>query len=408
MRYFANHYPEYDNTEVLVDSTKIKQLIEKYVKKILQNKVLSDGDIYVGTSGIAAMFLKLHETRVVESLNDSALQSAKVFIDIARSMRRNKPEDAAAFLCGNAGINAVSAVIHQRQADFSTSQHDLDLFLAGSSICRTTSFNSYGCDEILFGRAGYLSGIYWLNQNLPAEQRISSDIILKLCEVTIDSGEQYSQRNNLKIPMMWKCYYQNYLGAAHGISAILHMILESPMFGGELTQELNQKQQLVKNTIDALLQMQMADGNFPSVLEDADKTEQKLVHWCHGAPGVIYLFAKAFLIFKEQKYLDACLRCGDLVWIKGLLRKGPGICHGVAGNGYVFLLLYRLTNDSKHLYRATRFADFLTNEDYIRESRCERPLSLYEGIAGTVCFLIDLLQPDKASFPFMDVFDAKF
>ena len=32
------------------------------------------------------------------------------------------------------------------------------------------------------------------------------------------------------------------------------------------------------------------------------------------------------------------------------------------------------------------------------------PLSLYEGWSGTVCFLLDLLQPDKAAFPFSDVF----
>jgi hypothetical protein len=94
-----------------------------------------------------------------------------------------------------------------------------------------------------------------------------------------------------------------------------------------------------------------------------------------------------------------------LIWKKGLLKKGPGICHGVAGSGYAFLLLHRLTNDDKHLYRAMKFAGFLTSEDFINQSRTpDRPLSLFEGIAGTVCFLIDLLQPEKAEFPFMNVF----
>jgi hypothetical protein len=49
--------------------------------------------------------------------------------------------------------------------------------------------------------------------------------------------------------------------------------------------------------------------------------------------------------------------------------------------------------------------EFLTDERFIREARTpDRPYSLYEGLAGTVCFLTDLLQPEKASFPFMDVF----
>ena len=34
----------------------------------------------------------------------------------------------------------------------------------------------------------------------------------------------------------------------------------------------------------------------------------------------------------------------------------------------------------------------------------DRPYSLYEGWAGTVCYLTDLLRPYEAHFPFMDVF----
>src|SRR5271154_510032 len=36
------------------------------------------------------------------------------------------------------------------------------------------------------------------------------------------------------------------------------------------------------------------------------------------------MFAKAYLYYKEEKYLDACLKCGELVWKRGLLKKGPG------------------------------------------------------------------------------------
>lgn len=114
--------------------------------------------------------------------------------------------------------------------------------------------------------------------------------------------------------------------------------------------------------------------------------------------------AKAFLRWKDRKYLDSCLLCGEIVWKKGLLKKGPGICHGVAGSGYVFLLLYRLTNDSRHLHRAIQFASFLFEDEFKTARLPDRPLSLYEGLAGTVCFLADILQPDKAHFPFFDIF----
>ena len=70
---------------------------------------------------------------------------------------------------------------------------------------------------------------------------------------------------------------------------------------------------------------------------------EELVHWCHGAPGVVYLLARAYLVWKEEKYYISALKCGECLWNKGLLKKGQGICHGVAGSGYVFLLLHRYT-----------------------------------------------------------------
>lgn len=75
------------------------------------------------------------------------------------------------------------------------------------------------------------------------------------------------------------------------------------------------------------------------------------------------------------------------------------------GNGYVFLLLYRLTGDKKHLYRAHKFANFIQTGEFQKGARTpDCPYSLFEGLAGTVCFYTDLLQPDKAAFPFFDVF----
>lgn len=119
----------------------------------------------------------------------------------------------------------------------------------------------------------------------------------------------------------------------------------------------------------------------------------------------MYLLAKAYLRFGDEKYLDACRRAGDLVWRQGLLLKGPGICHGVAGNGYVHLLLFRLTQDARYLHRANVFARFIATDVFRRDARQpDCPFSLYEGLAGTVCFLLDLLQPQQASFPFMNVF----
>ena len=121
--------------------------------------------------------------------------------------------------------------------------------------------------------------------------------------------------------------------------------------------------------------------------------------------GAVYVFAKAYQLWQDQSYLDACQACAEVTWSKGLLKKGPGICHGVAGSGYVFLLLHRLTKDPKYLHRALQFAEFMESDEFKQGARTpDCPYSLFEGLAGTMCFLVDLLQADKAAFPLFDVF----
>ena len=89
---------------------------------------------------------------------------------------------------------------------------------------------------------------------------------------------------------------------------------------------------LIHQAVDYVLACECSNGNYPPVPREVSHQEDELVHWCHGAPGVVYLLAKAYLTWKDEKYLQAMTRSANLIWHKGLLRKGPGICHGVAGN----------------------------------------------------------------------------
>ena len=154
----------------------------------------------------------------------------------------------------------------------------------------------------------------------------------------------------------------------------------------------------VETCVDYLISQCFPSGNFPSSLESADK--DRLVQWCHGAPGLVHLLAHAFKVtrawssslvectsllafmsqvFNKQSYLEAAIGCGEVVWQRGLLVKGYSLCHGVAGNAYTFLQLYQLTGDQMQLYRASKFAEWcLTSE----ERQCgtpDHPSSLFEG-----------------------------
>lgn len=49
----------------------------------------------------------------------------------------------------------------------------------------------------------------------------------------------------------------------------------------------------VQRTIDWLLAQRFTSGNLRSSLGSKD---DKLIHWCHGAPGAIYMFLEAHAV----------------------------------------------------------------------------------------------------------------
>jgi len=111
------------------------------------------------------------------------------------------------------------------------------------------------------------------------------------------------------------------------------------------------------------------------------------------------MLLKAHSIWGDQKYMDAALKGGENIWERGLLRKGDGLCHGTAGNAYSFLALYQANKDVKWLYRACMFGFHCTRLREHISVLPDRPLSLFEGLAGTVYFLQDLKEPLQAKFP---------
>uniref|UniRef100_A0A182XVJ1 LanC-like protein 3 homolog n=1 Tax=Anopheles stephensi TaxID=30069 RepID=A0A182XVJ1_ANOST len=388
-RFFPNPYADYDEkahgTEYhsIVSRSSVIDLIVKYVGMIqnhTQTKMRED--LYVGTAGIAFMFWKLSRSEETKNLFP-CLKLASKYITEAKhhsAKKHRSSKDSVAFLCGDSGIAAVSAVIAHSQGNGHDAENEVKIFLKGHPVCATDG--GYEADEVLVGRAGYLHGSYWLNQTI-ASKPIANETVTAICKVIMTRGRRIAASLQTAAPLMYEYHKKTYLGAAHGICAILHALLESPWFDRDDDGQFcvsPTKLSDIKNTIDYVLTMQNHEGNFPT-RHDSNRT---LVHWCHGCGGAIYLFAKAYLTFKEEKYLQCCRKCADTIWHQGLLRKGPGICHGVAGNGYAFLLMYRLTGEKCYLYRAAKFTEFLNSPTFAEQLLApDRPYSLYEGLAGT-------------------------
>ena len=55
--------------------------------------------------------------------------------------------------------------------------------------------------------------------------------------------------------------------------------------------------ELVRPTLDYLLWVCYKDGNIPSSLESI--SHDRLVHWCHGCPGLVHLLALSYKVREE-------------------------------------------------------------------------------------------------------------
>ena len=105
--------------------------------------------------------------------------------------------------------------------------------------------------------------------------------------------------------------------------------------------------------------------------------------------------------------MQAAERCADVIWKRGLLKAGYGLCHGVSGNAYAFLAMYQETGDVEYLQKAKRFCNFACDYGKHGCKTPDSPFSLFEGMSGTVYFLDDMEKvldnPDKnlkkATFP---------
>ncbi|KAK7117987.1 hypothetical protein R3I94_021734 [Phoxinus phoxinus] len=362
--------------------SKIKDLLQQ-MEEGLKTADPHDSSTYTGWTGIALLYLQLHRvTRESEHLQRA--------LDYVKRTLRSLSGRRVSFLCGDAGPLAVGAVVHHLLKNQAESHECLTKLL---SLQRSLlSPDSDIPDELLYGRAGYLYALLYVNKEIGPDA-VDETTIATVVTAILESGKNMSkeEKKSERCPLLYEWHKKQYIGAAHGLAGIYYMLMQP---SAKVSQEV--LSELLRPSVDYLRHKRFRSGNYPSSLSNES---DRLVHWCHGAPGVLHTLLMAHKVFRDEKYLRDAVDCGELIWQKGLLRKGYGICHGTAGNGYAFLSLYQLTHDKKYLYRACKFAEWCL--DYGKHG-CripDRPYSLFEGMAGAVHYLSDVLQPEGSRFP---------
>lgn len=397
-RGFKNKFPDYiEGTELLRDDQHLLPNIENEIFSNI-NKLLNyfesefksytdvrDFSVYTGTAGIALLYY--HLSKVFLDRKNEFIEKALELLGGA--LKRIKQRDVT-FLCGEVGPLALAAVLYSEIGQEGESRKRLQMLK--EKLSYVTNLQTDLPDEILYGRSGFLYALNFVGHHLKNQTIITDQDFRNVSEAIIKSGQLTYQKEKGNVPpLMYYWYGEAYVGAAHGFAGIYYLLLKNKHVLSE--KEINE---LIKPSIDFLLSIQYRSGNFPACLGPDTDT---LIHWCHGAPGLIYTMIEAYNTFGDEKYFIAAKRCADVIWDRGLLIKGYGICHGVAGNAYAFLAMYQLTQNKLYLYRAIKFAEWCFNYGKHGCRPPDTPFSLFEGLAGTIYFLADILNPKKSAFP---------
>ncbi|KAJ1356926.1 hypothetical protein KIN20_014900 [Parelaphostrongylus tenuis] len=360
---------------------------EQIINRDIDDEEMSDAGPYTGLSGVAFALQKA--APIVGSRASSVAE--RLWQYCARLQSRSSSKQAR-FLCGDLGVYVTQ---------MSKPELREELVAKIEQISNVLARGDYPSDEILVGRAGFLSGVLWIKLTVDSSL-VSTSCVQRVLSATIASGRTYSKQRKSPCPLMYEYHGTEYLGAAHGLAGILQMALGFR----ELLSESEERD--VVESANWLISIQDDEGNFASSVKwiGRERGDDQLVHWCHGAPGVILLCLTLWKLYGDQRYFKAALRCGELIWEKGVLKKGPGICHGVGGNGYALLMLYRASGNEEWLHRARCFGLLLLDKKIRAAQRTpDSPFSLFEGLSGALCFLVDLMPEniDKAQFPLYPV-----
>lgn len=388
-RHFTNDY----------DDSKSPEELEAVLTQALQEAqaaVLAAGhsrpSVYVGVAGTAYALLHLLERGRLKL--EEALPEAVSRLEKAEAAFRSSESGRATLLEGPVGVEALKAWAALLQGD--SEKVASSVRRIGEDFAKTAQELPLSECEILYGRCGFLGAVLLLRQKL-RDPTLLSDTAGTVVSEVIQGGLAAAPRSSGSggpWPLYWEWHGKCYLGGAHGIAGILCTLLQLPR---ELEAAGPEAKGLVRRTADRLLTCRFRTGNLPSSLGNY---KDKNVQWCHGAVGLVPLLIQMASVFEEPSYLLQAKEAADVVWIRGLLStKGLGLCHGIPGNGYTLLSLYRATGEKCWLHRAQRFALISAQKKEDLTPLADRPYSLFEGLAGAVCFWTDVLHVSSAPHP---------
>ncbi|CAI2368824.1 unnamed protein product [Moneuplotes crassus] len=407
---FEQDYEDFSNQIAInMKDIRMKYPAERSTKLYSNGKKKLDPAIYTGTGGNLVLYYKLlqyGEYSTKERLATDFLSALEINCKIINSASlKGRKCTSPSFFQGSAGIYTMACLFYHNYSEDEDASENFqkyfDLLIQAKKLC----FGSKAEDEILYGNAGYLYCLLTLYK-LDLTKLMKDTLLSSIEEVALELFKIGSEKGESESVLLYSFPREEgkpYLGGAHGLIGILYMLLEASKVSSKLS-DSEDFMETIQRSCNFLVDIQLESGNFPNKVGD---TSGKLLHFCHGAPGAIPLLILASEIYTDEGYLKSAEKAGEIIWERGLLLKGFGVCHGISGNAYVLHSLYRATGDLKWRYRAQKFAKSTCDDDvktvvynYETPSRLEvglpdSPYSLMEGISGNTVMLIDMVQEEE-------------
>jgi hypothetical protein len=194
------------------------------------------------------------------------------------------------------------------------------------------------------------------------------------------------------------------LGAGHGFVGNVY-----PLLRGAALLDAARREALYERCSQTLRMTGMfenGEANWPQGIgTPRPGRTNKLMQWCHGAPGVITAIAADYP-HGQSSDMDAMLLAGgEAVWTAGPVSKGYGLCHGTAGNGYAFLKLFKRTGNALWLDRARAFAmHAIVQRRAMYQQYGVGRYNLWTGDLGLAVYLWHCMT-GKDGMPVLDIID---
>lgn len=172
-RYFVNKLCDFAGQSIDIPKDSLKARCMNYLQQIFGRQTITaedcDGGLYVGLTGISYMcyYLSQHP-EFSENKQEFLVQSVK-YLEPALSyvnhprVRADK-SNVTAFLLGTCGTHAVAAAVMKAIGKENESKDFLKQYAAVAELLIPVNFLRCGSDELFVGRAGYLSGIIFLQK----------------------------------------------------------------------------------------------------------------------------------------------------------------------------------------------------------------------------------------------------